>query len=169
MNKGLEVIEAKWLFNMNVSDIEVIIHPQSIIHSMVEFKDGSIKAQLGIPDMKIPIQYSITYPERVQSDFNRLDFSNYNNLTFEKPDYMKFPCLKLAFDALNFGGTYPVVLNAANEVAVDLFLNEKIGFFDIPGIIEESLNKHNNINDFQVEDVTETDKKVRKEILSRFY
>ena len=164
MNKGLEVIEAHWLFNISHEKIEVVVHPQSIIHSMVEFTDGSIKAQMGIPDMKIPIQYAITYPERVKSDFTRLDFSKYNTLTFEEPDHEKFECLKLAFEVLKKGGTYPAVLNAANEVAVDLFIKEKIGFLDIPAIINKCLDSHENRNNFTLEDIIDIDRETRESI-----
>src|SRR5690606_8502645 len=151
MNKGLEVIEAYWPFGVTSKNIEVVVHPQSIIHSMVEFIDGSIKAQMGVPDMKIPIQYAITYPERVTSDFERMDFTKYGTLTFEQPDLVKFECLDLAYKVLSKGGTYPTVLNAANEVAVDLFINEKIGFMDIPAIIKNSLDSHESRNKFEFE------------------
>ncbi len=167
MNKGLEVIEAKWLFDIDVEKIDVIIHPQSIIHSMVEFTDGSIKAQLGIPDMKIPIQYAITYPERVASDYSRVDFTRYSNLTFEKPDLIKFECLRLAFDAIKGGGTYPVVLNASNEIAVELYLKGKIKFLQISKIIEFMLEKHKSIDDFEMEHIYEIDRNTRKEILEK--
>ena len=165
MNKGLEVIEAKWLFDIEVENVEVVIHPQSIIHSMVEFKDRSIKAQLGIPDMKIPIQYAITYPKRVSSDFPKMDFKKYNTLTFEEPDLEKFECLDLAYRVLREDGTYPVVLNAANEVAVDLFLKNKISFLDIPKIIKRSLDNHKSITNFELEHIFEIDQTTRNEIL----
>jgi len=139
MNKGLEVIEAHWLFNLPAEKIDVLVHPQSIIHSMVEFVDGSIKAQLGVPDMKIPIQYALTYPERSASDYNRVDFAQLKEMTFFKPDLQKFQCLRLAYDALKTGGTAPAILNAANEVAVDLFLKNKISFDEIPMLIEYAL------------------------------
>ena len=164
MNKGLEVIEAHWLFNVSPGNINVVVHPQSVIHSMVEFADGSIKAQMGVPDMKIPIQYAITFPDRIASDFTRLDFSKYNSLTFEEPDLVKFECLKIAFDVLKNGGTYPAVLNAANEVAVDMFINEKIGFLDIPAIINKSLDLHKNRNNFTLEDIIDVDKQTRDSI-----
>lgn len=166
MNKGLEVIEAKWLFDIDVKNIDVIIHPQSIIHSMVEFLDGSIKAQLGIPDMKIPIQYAITYPERISSEFPRIDFRKFNNLTFEEPDLEKFECLNLAYRTIREDGTYPVVLNAANEVAVELFLNNKIGFLDIPNLIKRSLDNHKSINNFELEHIFEIDHAIREEIFN---
>ena len=165
MNKGLEVIEAKWLFDIEVENVEVVIHPQSIIHSMVEFKDRSIKAQLGIPDMKIPIQYAITYPKRISSDFPRMDFKKYNTLTFEEPDLEKFECLDLAYKVLQEDGTYPVVLNAANEVAVDLFLKNQISFLDIPKIIKRSLDNHKSLTNFELEHIFEIDKATRNEIL----
>jgi 1-deoxy-D-xylulose-5-phosphate reductoisomerase len=168
MNKGLEVIEAKWLFNIDVNDIEVVIHPQSIIHSLVEFSDSSIKAQLGIPDMKIPIQFAITYPKRVSSNFPKLNFNTLKELTFEKPDFDKFECLKIAFETIKTGGTYPIVMNAANEVAVDLFLKNKIGFYGISDIIKKSLDNHIGKLDFELNDIIEIDKKTRTEILNVF-
>jgi len=164
MNKGLEVIEAKWLFNLDPEQIEVLIHPQSIIHSMVEFRDGSIKAQLGLPDMKIPIQYALTYPDRIISDFPKIDFRNLKELTFEQPDFSKFKCLKLAFATLRNGGSYPIVLNAANEEAVKLFLNFKIKFTEIPEIIQNELDKHNYVNNFELEDIIKIDNFVRLNI-----
>lgn len=142
MNKGLEVIEAYWLFNLPIEKIEIVIHPQSIIHSMVEFKDKSIKAQLGLPDMKIPIQYALTYPSHHEADWKELDLTEIHSLTFEKPDFKKFPCMKLAFDALAAGGTAPAVLNVANEQAVYKFLNKEISFNEIPKIIEMACEKH---------------------------
>ncbi|MDQ3022594.1 MAG: 1-deoxy-D-xylulose-5-phosphate reductoisomerase [Bacteroidota bacterium] len=168
MNKGLEVIEAKWLFGIDAGFIEVLIHPQSIIHSMVEFKDGSTKAQLGIPDMKIPIQYALTYPERVKSDFPKMDFKKNSTLTFEEPDFEKFKCLKIAYEVIKVGGTSPIVMNAANEIAVDLFLKKKIGFLEIPEIIEAQLGKHNNSNEFTLEDIIEIDKVTRAETLRHY-
>jgi 1-deoxy-D-xylulose-5-phosphate reductoisomerase len=168
MNKGLEVIEAKWLFDIETDNIEVLIHPQSIVHSMVEFNDGSIKAQLGIPDMKIPIQYAITYPERVKSDYPKLNFYKQNFLSFEKPDFEKFQCLKLAFQSIKDGGLYPTVLNAANEVAVDLFLNNRIKFLQIPEIIKRQLDKFKNAGKRELEQIYETDRNTRKDILRSF-
>lgn len=167
MNKGLEVIEAKWLFNIDVNDIEVIIHPQSIIHSMVEFRDGSIKAQMGVPDMKVPIQYAITYPKRYGNNFTKMNFLNSGNLEFFKPDFNTFRCLKLAFDCIEKGGTYPTVLNAANEVAVDLFLNRNIGFLDIPAIIERELDAHNNVLNYELQDLIKIDKLTRNNVLNK--
>jgi 1-deoxy-D-xylulose-5-phosphate reductoisomerase len=139
MNKGLEVIEAHWLFGIPRSRIEVVIHPQSIIHSMVEFRDGSIKAQMGMPDMKIPIQYALTYPERPTAPYPRVNFGVLGQMTFFEPDLQKFPCLALAFRALETGGSAPAILNAANEVAVELFLEEQLPFAAIPAVIEEAL------------------------------
>jgi 1-deoxy-D-xylulose-5-phosphate reductoisomerase len=140
MNKGLEVIEAHWLFNLPPKSIDVLIHPQSIIHSMVEFVDGSVKAQLGVPDMKIPIHYALTYPDRAISDFRRVDFVQLRELTFSKPDLKKFECLQLAYDALSVGGTAPAILNAANEIAVELFLHGKITFNQIPHLIRKAMD-----------------------------
>jgi len=162
MNKGFEIIEAKWLFNIEVEKIEVLIHPQSIIHSMVEFADGSVKAQLGVPDMKIPIQYAITYPDRVASDYPRLNLADLRSLTFEQPDLEKFECLKLAYEVIRLGGTYPVVLNAANEAAVDLFLNERIKFSSISGLIHKALEKHSSTGSIELENIIEIDKRSRQ-------
>ncbi len=164
MNKGFEIIEAKWLFNLEVDKVEVLIHPQSIIHSMVEFSDGSVKAQMGVPDMKVPIQYAITYPQRVQSDFPRVDFKSLKNLSFEQPDFDKFECLRLAYDVINSGGSYPVVLNAANEAAVELFLNEKIKFLEIPYFIKSTLDKHINNIKPDLENIVEIDRWSRKRV-----
>ncbi|MBI5402700.1 MAG: 1-deoxy-D-xylulose-5-phosphate reductoisomerase [Ignavibacteriae bacterium] len=168
MNKGLEVIEAKWLFNMDVKEIEVIIHPQSIIHSFVEFKDSSVKAQLGIPDMKIPIQFALTYPERVPSEFPKLNFDTLKDLTFERPDLDKFECLKIAFETIKEGKTYPIVMNAANEVAVHLFLNGKIGFYGISDLIRKSLDSHIPSSDFDLDDIVRIDQSTRQEIFKSF-
>ncbi len=141
MNKGLEVIEAKWLFNLYPNQIEVVVHRQSVIHSMVQFFDGSVKAQLGIPDMKVPILYALSYPERLKTDYPRLSFDKYPNLTFEQPDLVNFRNLALAFKALQNGGNQPCILNAANEVVVEAFLCERIGFFQMSDIIEQTLEK----------------------------
>lgn len=168
MNKGFEVIEAKWLFNLDIDSIEVLIHPQSIIHSMVEFCDGSIKAQLGLPDMKLPIQYAITYPKRIKADYPKLNFFKQNFLSFEKPDFEKFQCLKLAYYCIQEGGTYPTVLNAANEVAVDLFLKNKIKFSQLPEIIKQQLDKHINRSNYELEHIFEIDRKTRNDILNLF-
>ncbi|MGL5711777.1 MAG: 1-deoxy-D-xylulose-5-phosphate reductoisomerase [Paraclostridium sp.] len=158
MNKGLEVIEAKWLFDVNSDKIDVVVHPQSIIHSMVQFVDSSIIAQMGCPDMKLPIQYALTYPDRLVNDFERLDFSKLSSLTFEKPDLETFPCLKLAYDSLNIGGTYSAVLNAANEVLVNEFLEDKIGFYDIPYYIEKAMDAHKSISKPSLEEILHIDK-----------
>src|SRR5690606_4253741 len=141
MNKGLEVIEAKWLFNLKNEQIDVIVHPQSIIHSIVQFTDGSMKAQMGLPDMKLPIQFALGYPQRLKSDFERFNFANYSSFTFEQPDKETFRNLQLAFDALEKGGNAACVLNAANEVAVDAFLHDKIGFLAMSDLIEHCLQK----------------------------
>ena len=158
MNKGLEVIEAQWLFNMPTEKIKIVIHPQSIIHSMVEFKDKSIKAQLGLPDMKIPIQYALTYPSHCETDWDELDLTEIQSLTFEKPDFIKFPCMKLAFDVLNIGGTAPAVLNVANEQAVYRFLNQEINFNEIPSIIEIACEKHEFVSDPSIDDILNIEK-----------
>ena len=141
MNKGLEMIEAKWLFNLHPDQIQVIIHPQSIIHSMVQFSDGSIKSQMGLPDMKLPIQYAMGFPQRIANNFPRYDFKKPHTLTFEEPDYKTFRNLSLAIEALNKGGNWPCILNAANEIAVYAFLRNRIGFLDMTAVVEETLNK----------------------------
>lgn len=161
MNKGLEVIEAKWLFNVEPEDIVVHVHPQSIIHSMVQFEDSTVMAQMGCPDMRVPIQYALTYPKRVESGFERLNLFEIANLTFEKPDMEVFPCLKLAYDSLKHGGTDCTVLNAANEVLVGMFLDEKIGFYDIPKYIKLAIDSHDFIEEPTLEDILETDKWTR--------
>lgn len=164
MNKGLEVIEAKWLFDLEGHQIEVIVHPQSIIHSLVQFADGSIKAQMGLPDMKLPIQYALAFPYRISSDFPRFDFTKYPHLTFEQPDTHTFRNLTLAYEALAMGGNAPCILNAANEVAVAHFLAEKIGFLEITDYIEKSLQKVDFIAKPTLEDLLETDKITRKRL-----
>jgi len=164
MNKGLEVIEAKWLFNMILDKIEVIVHPQSIIHSLVQFTDGSIKAQLGLPDMKLPIQYALTFPNRLASDFPRFSFADYPNFTFEKPDLTAFPCLQLAYYASKEGGNKPCVMNAANEIAVAQFLNRKIKFTDIPKMIEKALSDTPFSQPKTIEEYLEVDKEVKFKI-----
>lgn len=161
MNKGLEVIEAKWLFGVEADQIEVIVHPQSIIHSLVQFRDGSIKAQLGVPDMKLPIQYALTYPDRVPTNFKRFSFTDYPNLTFEKPDLETFRNLSLAYTALRQGGNMPCIINAANEVAVAGFLDRKIGFLTMSNIIEECMQKINFIANPTLTDYLNTDKETR--------
>ena len=166
MNKGLEVIEAHWLFGLPAEKIEVVIHPQSIIHSMVQFVDGSIKAQLGLPDMKLPIQYALTFPERVRNDFPRTNMPAIGSLNFYEPDLNKFECLKLAFDALNEGGTAPCILNAANEIAVSKFLNKEIKFSHIPLLINKALDKVENIFSSDLDTIFECDKKTREYVLT---
>ena len=161
MNKGLEVIEAKWLFDVDVEDIEVVVHPQSIIHSMVSFRDSSVISQMGCPDMRLPIEYALTYPERLKTDFERLDLAKVATLTFEKPDMETFPCLALAFKVLKLGGTYPAALNSANEFLVNEFLNDKIGYYDIPYYIERTLEQHKNRINPTIEDILEVDKETR--------
>ena len=156
MNKGLELIEARWLFNVPAGRIEVLIHPQSVIHSMVQFVDGSVKAQLGVPDMKMPILYALSYPHRLDSDFSRLDFSKYASLTFEKPDTQRFPAINLALQALKEGGNRPCVMNAANEAAVEAFLNGRTGFTDIPRWIERAMQKIAYIANPTLEQLQET-------------
>jgi 1-deoxy-D-xylulose-5-phosphate reductoisomerase len=161
MNKGLEVIEAKWLFNLLPSQIEVVVHPQSIIHSLVQFEDGSIKAQLGLPDMRIPIQFALSYPHRLSSDFPRFDFGLYPSLTFEKPDMKTFRNLNLAFEALEKGGNVPCILNAANEIAVEAFLRDKVGFLEMSTLIEQSMDKIGFIASPSLEDLIHTDQETR--------
>jgi len=161
MNKGLEVIEAKWLFGLQAHQIEVVVHPQSIIHSLVQFEDGSIKAQLGLPDMRLPIQYALTYPDRLRSDFPRFDFRNYPSLTFEKPDTETFRNLALAFEALEQAGNMPCILNAANEVAVAEFLKDRIGFLDMSEIVEKCLQSVPFVRAPNYEDYVNTDKEAR--------
>lgn len=141
MNKGLEVIEARWLFDVSADQIDVMVHPQSIVHSMVQFADGSVKAQMGLPDMCLPIQYALSFPHRIDSNFERLSLSAMSNLTFNAPNYELFPCLNIAYEALRKGGNTACVMNAANEVAVDAFLNERIKFTAIPSLIEQTINK----------------------------
>jgi 1-deoxy-D-xylulose-5-phosphate reductoisomerase len=166
MNKGLEVIEAKWLFNMSLDNIEVIVHPQSIIHSLVQFVDGSVKAQLGLPDMKLPIQYALTFPNRLTSHFPRFSFTDYPTFTFEKPDLNSFPCLALAYHAAKEGGNKPCVLNAANEVAVAKFLDCKIKFTDIPKVIEKALSDIPFSQPKTIEEYLEVDRETRKIIIN---
>ena len=162
MNKGLEVIEAKWLFNLSAGQIDVIVHPQSIIHSIVQFQDGSMKAQMGLPDMKLPIQYALTYPDRFKTDFERFNFMDYPELTFEQPDKETFINLKLAYNAMEEGGTKACALNAANEIAVEAFLRERISFIDIFKINEETMLKLANVNQPSLSDYIETDMEARR-------
>ena len=168
MNKGLEVIEARWLFGVGADHIEVVVHPQSIIHSMVQFADGSIKAQMGLPDMRLPIQYALSYPERFESDFERFDFMKHPQLTFEEPDTKIFRNLALSYEALRKGGNWPCILNAANEIAVDAFLKGLIGFLEIPDVIENTLGKSSFIKAPGLEDYNQADllaRQVAKELI----
>jgi 1-deoxy-D-xylulose-5-phosphate reductoisomerase len=167
MNKGLEVIEAHWLFAVPPEKIAVLIHPQSIIHSMVEFVDGSIKAQLGMPDMKMPIQYALTYPERAESSFDRLNFAEVREMTFLTPDTDKFECLGLAYDALKRGGTAPAILNAANEIAVELFLSERIKFHHIPFLIRDALEFVPAVGNPSLDDIVAADRAARELVRGR--
>jgi 1-deoxy-D-xylulose-5-phosphate reductoisomerase len=168
MNKGLEVIEAKWLFDLNEEQIKVVVHQQSVIHSMVEFVDGSTMAQLGLPDMKLPIHYALYYPNRKSSDFPRMSLAKIGTLSFEEPDLNTFRCLKLAYDSIAIGGSMPTVVNAANEIAVSKFLNNKIGFLDIPRVIEYAMERHNVINKLNVESVIECEKWTHNLVESRW-
>ena len=161
MNKGLEVIEAKWLFNVPATKIEVVVHPQSIIHSLVQFEDGSLKAQLGLPDMKLPIQYAMGYPKRLKNTFPRFDFTNYPQLTFEKPDLTTFSNLSLAFDALKKSGNMPCILNAANEIAVQAFLDDKIGFLQMSDVIATTMHKASYLKTPSYEQYIESDREAR--------
>lgn len=162
MNKGLEVIEAKWLFHLEPSQIDVIVHPQSIVHSLVQFEDGSIKAQMGLPDMKLPIHYAMGYPQRIKNNFPRFDFLNYPQLTFEKPDLETFSNLQLAFNALKKGGNMPCVLNAANEIAVQAFLEDKIGFLQMSEVVNNTMDKFNFIKTPTYEEYIACDEEARK-------
>ncbi|MEO5944211.1 MAG: 1-deoxy-D-xylulose-5-phosphate reductoisomerase [Ferruginibacter sp.] len=161
MNKGLEMIEAKWLFNLQPDQIEVVIHPQSIIHSMVQFQDGSVKAQMGLPDMKLPIQYALGFPNRIKNDFPRLSFRKYPALSFEEPDYKTFRNLGLSIEALKAGGNKPCVLNAANEIAVWAFLKNRIGFLDITAVVEKTMEKINFISNPTLEEYFDSDGEAR--------
>jgi 1-deoxy-D-xylulose-5-phosphate reductoisomerase len=162
MNKGFEVIEAHWLFGLPASKIEVIVHPQSIVHSMVQFEDGSIKAQLGLPDMKLPIQYAMGFPKRIKNDFTRFNFLDYPTLEFEPPNTKIFRNLALSFEAMEKGGNMPCILNAANEVVVEAFLKKKIKFLQMPEIIEKVMGKVGFIKEPGLEDLIETNSEARK-------
>ena len=162
MNKGFEVIEAKWLFGVRSDQIEVVVHPQSVIHSMVQYEDGAVKAQLGMPDMRLPIQYAFSYPQRIKSSFDRLDFSTLKELTFEQPDTNRFRCLALAYEALNQGGNMACILNAANEVVVSAFLQERIPFLRMSEVIEETMAKVSFIHTPTYEDYVATDAEARR-------
>ena len=161
MNKGFEVIEAKWLFGLKVEQIDVIVHPQSIVHSIVQFRDGAMKAQMGLPDMRLPIQYALSFPERLASEFKRFSFLDYPKLTFEQPNTKNFRNLALAFEALHQGGNMPCILNAANEVVVQAFLSDRISFLQMPEIIEKAMNKAVFIKNPNLEDYIQTDKEIR--------
>jgi 1-deoxy-D-xylulose-5-phosphate reductoisomerase len=164
MNKGLEVIEAKWLFDLDIEQIDVVIHPQSIVHSMVEFVDGSVLAQLAITDMQVPILYALSYPHRLRSRRGGLEFSRLSPLTFEELDEDRFPCLAYAYEAARVGGSMPAVLNAANEKAVQLFLEKKIPFAAIPPLIRRALDSHRPHPVKDLEDILEVDRKVRQQM-----
>ena len=168
VNKGLEVLEAKWLFDVDVDNIQVVVQPQSIIHSMVQFNDGAVIAQLGVPDMKLPIQYAIYYPERRYLSGDRLDFGKIGQITFEDPDFEKFKGLELAYESGRIGGSMPTVLNAANEKAVAMFLNRKIGYLEIADIIEYCISKHNTIENPTIEQILEIENWVNELIESKW-
>ena len=161
MNKGFEMIEAKWLFGLRPEQIRPIVHPQSIVHSMVQFADGSIKAQLGVPDMRLPIQYALTYPDRIQSDFGRVDFTQYPSLTFEEPDRQTFRNLQLAYESMLLGGNRACVLNAANEIAVEAFLKEQISFTGMSDLIEKTMEQVDYIAHPSLDDYVATDRESR--------
>lgn len=165
MNKGLEVIEAKWLFDIDPKDIEILVHKESIVHSMVEYQDGAVIAQLGVPDMRLPIALAFSFPNRMKSDRLPLNmFKEGANLTFEKPDTSVFKCIKLAYNAIEKGGSYPVILNSANEVLVEKFLNKEIGFLEIQNTLERVLDSHKGINNLSLDDIMELDKEVRSKL-----
>jgi 1-deoxy-D-xylulose-5-phosphate reductoisomerase len=161
MNKGLEMIEAKWLFNLRPDQIQVLIHPQSIIHSMVQFEDGSIKAQMGLPDMKLPIQYALAFPKRIKNNFPRCDFRKFNSLTFDEPDFRTFRNLGLAVEALNKGGNLACIMNAANEIAVYAFLRNKIGFLEMTDVVEKTMEKVSFLPKPSLEQYYESDGEAR--------
>lgn len=162
MNKGFEVIEAKWLFGVNPDQIQVVVHPQSVIHSMVQFEDGAVKAQLGVPDMRLPIQYAFSYPRRLKSSFDRVDFFQMKDLTFERPNTDKFRCLSLAYDALSKGGNMPCIVNAANEIANRAFIDDRIAFTKISEIIEKTMNHISFSTAPELEDFLQTDDEARR-------
>ena len=168
MNKGFEVIEAKWLFDIPVKNIEVVIHPQSILHSAVMFVDGSVIGQMSLPDMRMPIQYALSYPSRLKNKLPRLSLTDLGNLTFFKPDLKTFPCLSYAYEAIDEGGTMPTVLNAADEIAVELFLKNKIRFLDIPRIIYKTMNSHKTIKNPSLEEILEVDQWARKKTYENY-
>lgn len=166
MNKGLEFIEAKWLFDVTIDQIEVVVHPQSIIHSMVQFKDRSILAQMGVPDMRVPIIYALDYPNRYTNQVTPLDFKTLGALTFEKPDFERFPCLGIAIEAIREGGIMPTVMNAANEVLVEAYLKDTIGFYQLSDLVENAMRKFANISNPNVETILQTDRETRAYIKS---
>jgi 1-deoxy-D-xylulose-5-phosphate reductoisomerase len=171
MNKGLEVIEARWLFNMDMDNIEILIHPEAVVHSMVELKDGAVLAQLGVCDMRMPIQYALTYPDRLESEINAPDFSKIRSLNFYRPDLKKFPCINLAYEAGKRGGTYPSVMNASNEIAVKEFIEGRAGFLDIPRAIEKAMKLHRAVKNPGLEEILDADEWARiktKEIIRCF-
>ncbi len=171
MNKGLEVIEAKALFGITEKDIEVLVHPEAIIHSMVEFIDGALLAQLGMPDMRLPIQFALGFPDRLKSRSLKMDFSKHSSLTFHTPDHKRFPCLSLAYEASRRGGSLPAVLNASNEVAVNAYLNKRIRFTDIPKVVERSMKDHKVVSAPRLKDILEADTQTRnraKRIIERY-
>jgi 1-deoxy-D-xylulose-5-phosphate reductoisomerase len=163
MNKGLELIEAAWLFDMAAKDIDIVVHRQSIVHSLVEYVDNSVIAQLGVPDMRIPIQYALTYPDRFESPVRQLDLTEFATLTFEKPDYETFACINLCRRAFEKGGLYPAAVNAANEKANELFRQGKIRFLDIARAVENALETAEQNDDYSLEDVFETDRRIRQQ------
>ncbi|WP_019501430.1 1-deoxy-D-xylulose-5-phosphate reductoisomerase [Pseudanabaena sp. PCC 6802] len=169
MNKGLEVIEAHYLFGLDYEQIEIVIHPQSIIHSLIELQDSSVLAQLGLPDMRLPLLYALSYPERIYTDWQRLDLFKCGDLTFREPDHRKYPCMQLAYAAGRSGGTMPAVLNAANEQAVELFLNEKISFVQIPQLIEITCDRHDCIAQPSLDDIVAVDAWARQTVVEQLY
>jgi 1-deoxy-D-xylulose-5-phosphate reductoisomerase len=162
MNKGFEVIEAKWLFGLKPEQIEVVVHPQSVIHSMVQFEDGAVKAQLGVPDMRLPIQYAFSYPQRLKASFDRLDFFQMRELTFEKPDTDRFPCLRLAFESLRRGGNMPCIVNAANEIVNRAFIEDRIPYEKISEVIESAMHHIAFSSDSSLDTYLQTDKETRE-------
>lgn len=164
MNKGLEFIEAKWLFDLQPEQIDITVHRESIVHSMIEFEDNSIIAQLGVPDMRIPIQFALTYPERYPSPVKQLNFSDYSKLTFFEPDYNTFKCIDICKDAIKLGGVYPAAANGANEAAVELFLNDKINFYEIPAVVREAMSGAETIKNITINDIFKADKLARERV-----
>lgn len=162
MNKGLEMIEAKWLFDVDPSHIQVVVHPQSIVHSMVEFEDTSVMAQMGVPDMRVPIQYAFSYPQRLKSDFEQANFLQLSNLTFEEPNLEVFKSLSYAYDAINKGGNMPCILNAANEIAVEKFLEDKVSYLGMSSVLEQTMQRVSYIKSPSMDDYFNTDFEARK-------